>query len=861
MKRTTTVLSLLVAITLAGGGLTGAARAGAAEVLLVSEASGKLLFLDAGSPDPLDTVIAAVPLGKSGAGVVTAAPSGALAFVAHNPTVTACPQAQASWVTVVDVAAVLNDTDPANDVLANIQIARTPSAAGINVTAITGLAVSPDSARLAVSLSSCDVFSNGAVLLVDLDPASANYLKVVDSQPLSANLVWPAFRPGGSELWIPNALTIGTSGAEPGIWIRNGSTLDAVASIANFGPAEAFAGPGMLRFNASGSLAAISMDKNGWVRVFNAATRTSVGNAQFGVAAGAGCASIGTSFTGSVALSPDGTKMLAGLFGSRPFTFGCGVTTSAVHGVGFADVNATTGAMSNVGTLALAAATDGSVRFGEDLRFSTDPARAWVLTTRGVHRINVAERTKGAFLRMGTCTGESLNGFDVVAATIGAPRRASVYWDYDGDGKADTRCNTANTPPIADAGDDQTQDEGTVVTLDGSASFDPNGTAITYAWTQVGGPAVTLSDATASTPTFTAPAVGPPGPVLTFELVVNDGAASSLADTVDVTVRNVNQPPVADAGSVPAVQEGALVSLDGGLSFDPEGDGITYLWTQVAGPAVTLSDATAAAPSFTAPPVGPAGAVLTFQLVVNDGVLDSAPDTVEVAVSNVNQAPVADAGDAQTKSGGATVTLDGTQSFDPDGQAITHLWTQISGPGVTLSDPTAPAPSFTAPSVAAITALEFDLTVSDGSLTSEASRTTVTVLGALQPLACDSARPVPEIVWPPNHKMIPVRIEGLADPEGPPVTITITAVTQDEPVTGRDYGQMKPDAVIQGDRALLRAERRPTRANGRVYEMHFRAETAEGAACTGSVKVAVPLNLKPGLEAIDDGQLHDSTQQ
>ncbi|MEM3093007.1 MAG: phospholipase D-like domain-containing protein, partial [Candidatus Nitrosocaldus sp.] len=94
------------------------------------------------------------------------------------------------------------------------------------------------------------------------------------------------------------------------------------------------------------------------------------------------------------------------------------------------------------------------------------------------------------------------------------------------------------TPPIANAGSDQTVDEGTLVTLDGSSSYDPDGDALTYQWEQIQGPSVTLSDPSSPTPSFTAPFVD----VITtlkFRLTVSDGVQSSQA-TVTVYVRNTS---------------------------------------------------------------------------------------------------------------------------------------------------------------------------------------------------------------------------------------------------------------------------------------------------------------------------------
>ena len=155
---------------------------------------------------------------------------------------------------------------------------------------------------------------------------------------------------------------------------------------------------------------------------------------------------------------------------------------------------------------------------------------------------------------------------------------------------------------------------------------------------------------------------------------------------------------------------GAPVNLSGS-GADPEGQPITYAWTQSAGPAVSLTGANTATPSFTAPATT---STLKFDLKTNDGVQDSAPSTVTVTVTAANQAPIARAGNDRWFTGGEAAALNGSYSFDPDSgpSPLTYSWAQIGGPAVTLSSTTDAQPTFTTPSGPAD--LTFRLTVSDG---------------------------------------------------------------------------------------------------------------------------------------------------
>ncbi|MGA1797098.1 MAG: PKD domain-containing protein, partial [bacterium] len=161
-----------------------------------------------------------------------------------------------------------------------------------------------------------------------------------------------------------------------------------------------------------------------------------------------------------------------------------------------------------------------------------------------------------------------------------------------------------------------------------------------------------------------------------------------------------NLPPDADAGPAQSVNEGATVTLDGTGSSDPDGIIDGYQWTQIAGTGVALSDAGAIRPTFTAPQVGVSGTSLTFELQVTDngGLTDTDAVIITVAdIAPVNEPPAANAGVDQTVNEGTVVTLDGTNSSDPEGSIAGYQWTQTAGTGVALSDAGAIRPTFTAP--------------------------------------------------------------------------------------------------------------------------------------------------------------------
>ena len=247
-----------------------------------------------------------------------------------------------------------------------------------------------------------------------------------------------------------------------------------------------------------------------------------------------------------------------------------------------------------------------------------------------------------------------------------------------------------NRPPTADAGTDQAVNEGATVTLDGSGSSDPDSDSLTYSWASDSTPVITR---TGQTPTFTAPQVGTSGDTITFTLTVSDGRGGTGTDTVDIRINDVavNRPPTADAGTDQAVNEGATVTLDGSGSSDPDSDSLTYSWASDSTPVITRTGQT---PTFTAPQVGTSGDTITFTLTVSDGRGGTGTDTVDIRINDVavNRPPTADAGTDQAVNEGATVTLDGSGSSDPDSDSLTYSWASDSTPVITRTGQT---PTFT----------------------------------------------------------------------------------------------------------------------------------------------------------------------
>ncbi|MCB9764528.1 MAG: hypothetical protein H6739_32435 [Alphaproteobacteria bacterium] len=264
--------------------------------------------------------------------------------------------------------------------------------------------------------------------------------------------------------------------------------------------------------------------------------------------------------------------------------------------------------------------------------------------------------------------------------------------------------SSTDAPPVADAGADVTTEAGLRTQLDGSGSYDPEGAELSYSWALSSTPDCSQLDSsdlfnqTTASPSLICDCEG----IFVASLVVSDGLQWSQPDYASVTCTSGNQAPIADAGDftvLPPCTED-VIELNGYGSYDPEGEPLEYIWSVVSVPTdsatddASFDDPSRANPTFAWDVEGD----YTFQLEVYDGELWSAPDiaTITVQSDDDNTSPVANAGDNQSTDATSSCSsssyvwscddcdpqdfeLDGSGSFDDDGDSLTYAWSDPTG--------------------------------------------------------------------------------------------------------------------------------------------------------------------------------------
>jgi hypothetical protein len=449
-------------------------------------------------------------------------------------------------------------------------------------------------------------------------------------------------------------------------------------------------------------------------------------------------------------------------------------------------------------------------------------------------------------------------------------------------------------PNAVIAGGTVQANEGDFIVLDASGSTDPNSppSPLTFLWTQIGGPAGQSFVFNNSTINVIVPFVGGRGGIMTYQVTVTDGFNLSSSTTVNIQIKTVNHEPIAIiVQPTQPFLAGATVALDASPSFDFDGDPLTYSWIQTNGPPVTLNLSNPAIPTFIAPPLLVLS-IYQFVLIVSDGEFEVSA-FVNLQTLPQHNPPIANAGSAETVGFGDLVTLDGTGSTDPDGNALTYNWTQTAGPAVVLDFTNPARPTFVAPG--STTVLTFSLVVNDVFLSSAPATVGISVFPPDSIPNCANAHGNKTEIWPLNQTFARVKIRGLeADPkfaisdasgddgegaadaddpseDGFRNIVRVTSITQDEPTANAFKGDLSPDAINQSTRpngkprvrdlTMIRRENVPG-GDGRVYTINFTAtNTLSGATCNGAVTVCAPTKRGKNGQCVNSGQNYNSFQK
>ncbi|WP_057183437.1 MULTISPECIES: PKD domain-containing protein [Colwellia] len=291
--------------------------------------------------------------------------------------------------------------------------------------------------------------------------------------------------------------------------------------------------------------------------------------------------------------------------------------------------------------------------------------------------------------------------------------------------------NPVNEPPLVSVGSDFEVNEESTVTLSGEVS-DTDGEVLSTYWKQLEGMSVELDDASSVNTTFIAPVLSleEGAQILVFELTVTDNLDAVNTDSISITINPINEPPSVSAGSDFEDNEGNVVILYGEVS-DTDGEIVSTSWKQLEGPSVELYYALSVNPTFLAPPLPLKEAqILVFELTATDNLGAVNTDSISIIINPLNEAPIANAGMDKIQEPNTEVTLDCSESYDPEGFELSVSWLQISGSYITLGDNSSCLITFDLPNTE--DDFEFYLTVTDDK--GESSSDTISITSTILPL-------------------------------------------------------------------------------------------------------------------------------
>ncbi|MCF2848919.1 S8 family serine peptidase [Pseudoalteromonas sp. ACER1] len=195
----------------------------------------------------------------------------------------------------------------------------------------------------------------------------------------------------------------------------------------------------------------------------------------------------------------------------------------------------------------------------------------------------------------------------------------------------DSNDEKQNIAPVISAESQVSFDELTTLTLEPEV-MDSDGTISSYQWAQLSGPEMDLSNTTDATFSITAPEVDEDTTV-EIELTATDNQGASTKHTTTLTIKNVLIAPVIDAKDPQEINENTAATLNLEAS-DPNGEIISYAWSQVSGVEVEIADSSTTNLEFTAPDVD-FDEELQFELLVTDNDGQTFTQTLDVIVVNV----------------------------------------------------------------------------------------------------------------------------------------------------------------------------------------------------------------------------------